>query len=135
MLWRPTLHLLALATVAWLFSVIAQPDSAGVNVIRFGLKWFVYTYVLAASVYVLIPFTVLFAIAAPIGWLVARRQGLRNAYKIAFFPTVLWTVVGSFGNWYGHYRNQSAAQATAPSTAFEFPNGRDRYLAIGERSC
>jgi hypothetical protein len=99
------IELLILATIAWVISLMIQIDPVGIHVNRWGLKWFVATYATAASVLVVIPFAVLFSVAASIAWLL-KTKPYRRAYQFALVITMLWIVNGSYGHWYGKCRNE-----------------------------
>jgi hypothetical protein len=97
---RAAVELIALITVAWLVSVFIEPDPAGVNVARFGIKWFIYTYLMAAVVYVLVPFCFVFSVGAAINWLAFRNPKYQTAYRVAFIVAAAWTALGNYGVWY-----------------------------------
>lgn len=101
------LILFGLVTATWLARVIIDPSTPGVNVYRFGAKWFVYTYVTAFGV-LLLPFAAIFLICA-----IVTTFGTRNyrfALSIALVVTALWAAVGTYGFWYATCReNHSVA--------------------------
>ena len=97
---RAVLELIALITIAWFVSVLIEPDPPGLNIVRFGLKWFVYTYLMAATVYVLIPFCFLFSVGAAISRLASRNPTYWAAYRFAFIVATAWTALGNYGIWY-----------------------------------
>ena len=108
---RTVLQLGALTTVAWAVSVLIEPDPPGVNIFRFSLKWFVYTYAMAATVFVLIPFVTIFSVAALIyrfSFKPAERK-YRTAYWLAFGAAVIWAVFLNYGNYYALCRTHHSA--------------------------
>lgn len=97
---RAAVELIAVITIAWLVYVYIEPDPEGVNVARFGIKWFVYTYLMAAIVFVLTPFCFVFAVGVAINWLAFRKPKIWAAYRVAFIVAAAWAALGTYGFWY-----------------------------------
>lgn len=81
--YRAIVELIVLASIAWIISILIEPDPQGVNVVRFGLKWFVYTYSMAAIVSVLMPFVPAFAIGALVSRIALHKTDYWQIYRIA----------------------------------------------------
>jgi hypothetical protein len=101
---KASLEVLALVTVAWIINIFIEPDPPGVNVTPFGLKWFVYTYLMAAIVSVFAPFLVALLVGLVIFSIVLRKANYGQVYRSALILAAIWTVLGNYGLWYGKCR-------------------------------
>jgi hypothetical protein len=80
---KANLQLFTLLTVAWLIHIAIESDPPGVYVVRFSLKWFVYTYTLIAIVSVLAPHLAVL----PVGLVVSKlRFGQTNYCQVYRWP-------------------------------------------------
>lgn len=100
---QAALELFVLATVAWVVSIHIQDDpSHSLNVPYFGLKWIFYTYLMATSVHVITPISVVVAIAMLVALLRRRRpENPWAIYRSATWVAAVWMVLSLYGLWYG----------------------------------
>ena len=109
------LELLALITIAWLVNIFIERDPTGVNVILFSIKWFVYTYSMAAIVFVLASFLMVLVIGSIVQKLLARKLNFWQLYRYAFISAAIWTMLGNYGLWYGKFQQDYNTSSTLPT--------------------
>jgi hypothetical protein len=101
---KASLQLFALTSVAWISNILIQPEPPGVNVIPFGPKWLVYTYLMAAIVFVFTPFLIVLFVGLVVFRFGLRKANCRQAYRAAFIVAAIWAMLGNYGLWYGKCR-------------------------------
>lgn len=106
--YRAAIELVALASVAWIISVLIEPDPRGINVVRFGLKWFVATFFIAAINFVFIPFFAVFVIGSVAIRFSSKHPKYWKMYRIAFVITFIWVLLGNYGAWYADCRQKDS---------------------------
>jgi hypothetical protein len=110
--YRVAFEIFALATFAWVASLIAQDDpSHGANVSHFGAKWIAYTYTMATMLSVLLPAFVVSAAVTVFCVLRWRRpSSVWTVYRVGLVLAVIWTIVSNYGLWYGSCRQQHSVE-------------------------
>jgi hypothetical protein len=111
------LELLALISIAWFVNVLIEPDPPGVNVVHFSLKWFVYTYLMTAIVFVLTPFLIVLVVGSTVQKIVTHHINFWQSYRYAFIGAAIWAMLGNYGLWYGKSQQAHSTSSALPSVA------------------
>ena len=101
--WPIELFLLTFAS--WILFLFVHPNvqqEFAVRVSTGSLKWFVITYLLAAT-YILIPTMAIFLVGLLVRWLNKERFSRHQLFRATLFVAGIILVIANFGSWYGRY--------------------------------
>jgi len=97
---------LTATTTSWVIGLFTDPlllAAHGLNIEQFGLKWFVYTYIMGAMI-LAAPFLCIFVVAALLHLIFSRKRNYWGPFRFSLGAAVFVALMLHYGNWYGACR-------------------------------